>query len=349
MVQGKNGLDRSDHSASVSSENTSSGEIEVSRLACPPADSPRTRAHGCCGRCSRATDGGMSVSAVSSTRQPAANALSVDVEDYFQVRSFADRIALSSWDSYETRFGRNTRELLELFQRYNAKATFFVLGWNAQKDPDLVKEIARDGHEIASHGWSHTLVYQLTPSQFREEVVRTKFLLEDISGTPVVGFRAPSYSITTRSLWALEVLAEAGHLYDSSIYPIWRRVYGIASAERNPHLTKAGSKEIVEFPMSTARVGKWNVPFGSGAYLRLMPLYLTRVLISRHNRRGLPANVSVHPWEIDPDQPRVRSLVERPNHYLGLGRTRSVLEALLGIFRFDPVRDVLENLALLLA
>jgi len=289
----------------------------------------------------------MSVSAVSFTRQPAVNALSVDVEDYFQVRSFADRIAFSSWDSYETRFGRNTRELLDLFQRYNAKATFFVLGWNAEKDRDLVREIGKAGHEIASHGWSHNLVYQLSRSQFREEVVRTKSLLEDISGLPVVGFRAPSYSITKRSLWALEVLAEAGYLYDSSIYPIWRRVYGIASAERNPHLTKAGSKEIVEFPMSTARIGKWNVPFGSGAYLRLMPLYLTRVLISRHNRRGLPVNVSVHPWEIDPDQPRVRSLVERPNHYIGLGRTRAILEELLKAFRFLSVSRVLENMELI--
>jgi polysaccharide deacetylase family protein (PEP-CTERM system associated) len=291
----------------------------------------------------------MSVSAVSFTRQPAVNALSVDVEDYFQVRSFADRIAFSSWDSYGTRFGRNTRELLELFQRYNAKATFFVLGWNAEKDRDLVREIGKAGHEIASHGWNHTLVYQLSRSQFREEVVRTKSLLEDISGTPVVGFRAPSYSITKRSLWALEVLAEAGHLYDSSIYPIWRRVYGIPSAERNPHLTKAGSKEIVEFPMSTARIGKWNVPFGSGAYLRLMPLWITKGLIARQNSRDLPAIVSLHPWELDSDQPRVCSVLEHPNHYLGLGRTRSILEALLGVFRFDPVRNVLENLALLLA
>ena len=288
----------------------------------------------------------MSVSAASSPRQPALNALSVDVEDYFQVRSFADRITFSSWDSYETRFGRNTRELLELFRKYNAKATFFVLGWNAEKDPNLVKEIARDGHEIASHGWSHKLVYQLSRSEFREEVVRTKSLLEDISGLPVMGFRAPSYSITKKSLWALEVLAQAGHLYDSSIYPIWRRVYGIASAERNPHLIRAGSKEIVEFPMSTARIGKWNVPFGSGAYLRLMPLYLTRVLMSRHNRRGLCVNVSVHPWEIDRGQPRVRSVVERPNHYLGLERTLPILEELLKAFYFLSVRRVLENLKL---
>lgn len=275
------------------------------------------------------------------------NALSVDVEDYFQVRSFQDRIPFSSWDSYESRFGRNTRELLELFQRYNTKGTFFVLGWNAEKDPDLVREIRKAGHEIASHGWNHRLVYQLSRSQFREEVVRTKSLLEAISGSPVVGFRAPSYSITEKSLWALEVLAETGHLYDSSIYPIRRRVYGIASAERKPHLRKAGSREIVEFPMSTARLARWNVPFASGAYLRLMPFWITKALVSRHNRQGLPAIVNVHPWEVDPDQPRLCSTLERPNHYLGLGRTRPILEIFLQASRFSPVRDVLENLGLL--
>jgi polysaccharide deacetylase family protein (PEP-CTERM system associated) len=289
----------------------------------------------------------MSVSAVSSTRQRMINALSVDVEDYFQVRSFAHRIGFSSWDSFETRFGKNTRELLELLQKYNTKATFFVLGWNAEKDPDLVREIGRDGHEIASHGWSHGLVYQLSRSQFRDEVVRTKSLLEDISGMPVIGFRAPSYSITARSLWALEVLTEAGHVYDSSIYPIRRRAYGIPSAERNPHRMKVGDREIAEFPMSTVRLGKWNLPFASGAYLRLMPFWITKWLIARHNSVDLPAMVSLHPWELDPDQPRVCSVIERPNHYLRLGRTRAILESLLEAFRFSPIRDFLGNLRLL--
>ena len=280
-------------------------------------------------------------------KHPTVNALSVDVEDYFQVRSFEGRIAFSSWDSFETRFGRNTRELLELYGRYNTKATFFVLGWNAQKDPHLVREIEKAGHEIGSHGWSHTLVYRLTRSQFKEEVVRTKSLLEDISGSPVRGFRAPSYSITKASLWALEVLAEAGHTYDSSIYPIRRKVYGIASAERKPHAWKAGNKEIAEFPMSTARVAGWNVPFASGAYLRLMPLWITKLLVGHHNSKNLSTIVSVHPWELDPDQPRVCSIVERPNHYLRLRYTRQILEALLQSFRFAPVGDVLRNLGLL--
>jgi polysaccharide deacetylase family protein (PEP-CTERM system associated) len=275
------------------------------------------------------------------------NALSVDVEDYFQVRSFEHRIAFSSWDSFETRFGKSTRELLELLQKHGTKATFFVLGWNAQKDPDLVREIGRAGHEIASHGWSHRLVYRLSRSQFREEVVRTKSMLEDISGTPVVGFRAPSYSITKMSLWALEVLTESGHLYDSSIYPIRRRVYGIPSAKRNPHRMKVGDKEIAEFPMSTVRLGGWNVPFASGAYLRLMPFWITKALIAHHNSLGVPAMVSLHPWELDSEQPRVCSVIERPNHYLCLGQTRGILEGLLEVFRFRPVRDFLGNAGLL--
>jgi len=284
---------------------------------------------------------------MSSSAQPTTNALSVDVEDYFQVRSFEDRIPFASWDSYKTRFGRNTRELLELFRRHDTKATFFVLGWNAKKDPDLVREIARAGHEIASHGWSHKLVYRLSPSEFREDVVKTKFLLEDITGTPIAGFRAANYSVTEKSLWALEVLAETGHAYDSSIYPIRRKVYGIASEERRPHLRRAGSKEIAEFPMSTARFAKWNVPFGSGAYLRLIPLWITKSLVRHHNSRDLVAIVSVHPWELDPGQPRVCSTIERPNHYLCLGRTRSILESLLETFRFGPVRGVLQNMGLL--
>ncbi|MCX5799842.1 MAG: DUF3473 domain-containing protein [Candidatus Eisenbacteria bacterium] len=275
------------------------------------------------------------------------NALSVDVEDYFQVRSFEHKVAFSSWDSYETRFGRNTRELVELFGRYNASATFFFLGWNAAKDPGLVRDVVAAGHEIASHGWSHRLVYRLSRSEFREEVMRTKSLLEDISGSRVVGFRAPSYSITERSIWALEVLAETGHLYDSSIYPIRRRVYGISSAERRPHLRKVGRGEIVEFPMSTARFASWNIPFASGAYLRLMPCWITKRFVTCENGRNLPVMVSVHPWEVDPCQPRMCAITERPNHYLRLGRTRPILEVLLRAFQFAPVRGVLEDLGLL--
>lgn len=275
------------------------------------------------------------------------NAISVDVEDYFQVRSLEHRISFKSWDSYETRFERNTRGILELLEKHATKGTFFVLGWNAKKDPNLVREIARAGHEIASHGWSHRLVYRLDRSEFREDVSRTKSLLEDTTGSQISGFRAANYSITEKSLWALEILAETGHTYDSSIYPIHRGVYGIASENRRPHVRKAGQNEIAEFPMSTARLAMWNLPFASGAYLRFMPLWITKSLLRLHNRRNTPTMVSVHPWELDPEQPRVCPIVERPNHYLCLGRTRPILEDLLRTFHFRPVREVLEDLGLL--
>jgi polysaccharide deacetylase family protein (PEP-CTERM system associated) len=275
------------------------------------------------------------------------NALSVDVEDYFQVRSFASFIPRSAWDSCEHRYGRATRGILELLGRFDVKGTFFVLGWNAERDPQLVKEISRAGHEVASHGWDHTLVYQQDESQFRRDVGKTKSLLEDISGAPVVGYRAASYSITSRCLWALEVLAETGYLYDSSIYPIRRGTYGIASEKREPHLRGEGRRRIAEFPMSTARVGAWNVPFASGAYLRAAPLWLTRALIGRLNSSGIPAIVSVHPWELDPSQPRVCSFLRRPNHYLNLKGTRLKLEILLGLTGFFPLKHVLDTLGLL--
>lgn len=275
------------------------------------------------------------------------NALSVDVEDYFQVRAFASMVRRSAWDSYERRYGTATRRLLELLKEFDVRGTFFVLGWNAQRDPQLVREINEAGHEVASHGWDHTLVYEQSESQFREDVHRTKSLLEDVAGCAVIGFRAASYSITSRSLWALDVLAETGHLYDSSIYPIRRGVYGIASESRVPHLREHGERRIAEFPMSTARLAGLNVPFGSGAYLRLIPLWLTRALIERLNARGVPANVNVHPWEVDPSQPRICSLLRRPNHYLNLEGTLFKLRGLLERFRFFPLREVLDTLGLM--
>jgi len=276
------------------------------------------------------------------------NALSVDVEDYFQVRSFSSFIPRAAWDSYEPRYGTATRTLLELLERFSVKGTFFILGWNAKKDPQLVREISQAGHEVASHGWDHTLVYEQSESQFREDVAKTKLLLEEISGSKVIGFRAASYSIISRSLWALDVLAETGHLYDSSIYPIRRGAYGIPCEKRMPQRRACdGGRGIVEFPMSTVRLGGWNVPFGSGAYLRCAPLSVTKKLVKRLNRQGVPAIVNVHPWELDPHQPRVCSFLRRPNHYLNLKGTFSKLHALLSVLRLVPLKDVLESLGLL--
>ncbi len=275
------------------------------------------------------------------------NALSFDLEDYFQVRSFSNRIPYASWDSYLPRFVGNTRRLLALLERRGVKGTFFVLGWNAEREKGLVLDIKQSGHEVASHGWSHRPIYQMTRDEFRAEVSRTKELLEDIIGSPVLGYRAPSYSITSRTLWALTVLAETGHAYDSSIYPIRRQAYGIPSEQRVPHTKSTASGRIVEFPMSTARIAGWNLPFASGAYFRMSPLWLTTFLIRRANRFGVPAILNLHPWELDPSQPRVSSVLSHPNHYLFLGRTESRLDNLLAMFCFAPVQEVLRDLRLL--
>ncbi|MFH0777620.1 MAG: XrtA system polysaccharide deacetylase [Candidatus Eisenbacteria bacterium] len=290
------------------------------------------------------------------------NALSVDVEDYFQVRSLASVVPLSTWENYERRFPASTKRLLELFSRFGAKCTFFVLGWNAVKEPGLVRDIVAAGHEIASHGWNHALVYEQSPREFREDVLRTKSVLEDISGARVAGYRAASYSVTSKSIWALDILAETGHLYDSSIYPIRRRVYGMPGERRDPHVKLTREGPLAEFPMPAVRLGLWNVPFASGAYLRAAPFWITERLLRSVNgggagrgeggakpagRRGIPVVVNVHPWELDAGQPRLRSFLRRPNHYLCLGATEEKLARLLRSHSFKSVRTVLEELGLL--
>lgn len=275
------------------------------------------------------------------------NAFSVDVEDYFQVRSFESLIPYSSWDSYELRVGDSTRRLLELLAKHNVKGTFFVLGWNAGKDVGLVRDIFRAGHEVASHGWTHRPLYCMSPEEFRAEVTNTKAALEDITGARVMGFRASNYSIVSSTLWALDILAETGHLYDSSVYPIRRRAYGIPAERVTPHLRETGKGSIAEFPMSSYRVAGQNLPFGSGAYLRLLPSGLTALLVRRLNARAVPAVVSVHPWELDPGQPRVTSWLVRPNHYAFLDRTEARLHRLFREFRFEPVYQVLRQAGLL--
>ncbi len=281
------------------------------------------------------------------TKPSVINAFSVDVEDYFQVRSFESIIPYSSWSSYEPRLEDNTRRLLDLLAARGARGTFFVLGWNADRHPGLVRDIFRAGHEVASHGWSHRPVYRMSQDDFRTEVTRTKAVLEDIIGAPVVGFRASNYSVVSGTLWALDILGETGHLYDSSIYPIRRKVYGIPGERVSPHRRRIATGTLVEFPMSTCRVARLDLPFGSGAYLRLLPVAVTALLVRRLNAGGLPAVVSVHPWELDPGQPRVTSWLKRPNHYAFLGRTHARLDTLLREFKFAPLRELLRQAGLL--
>jgi polysaccharide deacetylase family protein (PEP-CTERM system associated) len=271
------------------------------------------------------------------------NALSVDVEDYFQVSAFSDVAPYASWDRFPRRVEASTLRLLDLFDRYDAKATFFVLGWIAERYPGLVQEIHLRGHEVGSHGYAHRTLDQSSPAEFRAEIRTAKALLEDLTRARVIGYRAPSFSLTRKTMWALDILSEEGFLYDSSLFPIHHDRYGVPDAARFPYPMTFSDRTLYEFPMSTLAVWGTNIPLGGGGYLRLFPSRFTHWGIRRVNRReGQPAVVYVHPWEVDPDQPRIPGRwVSRLRHYVNLRRTASRLEGLLAAFRFGPIRTVL--------
>lgn len=278
------------------------------------------------------------------------NAMSVDVEDYFHVAALSEAISRDDWDSMNARVDANTRRLLDLFDRSRTSATFFVLGWVAERHPALVREISDRGHEVACHGFSHKLVYQQSPEEFREETRRSKAILEDLAGQPVEGYRAASYSITLQSLWALDILCEEGFVYDSSIFPVRHDLYGMPGAQRFPHMLRApGGAEIAEFPPSTARLFGQNLPAAGGGYFRLYPYPLSRWLIHRVNEiEKQPTVFYLHPWEVDPEQPQVDvGWKSRFRHYNNLEKCEARLGQLLNDFRFTTVRHVLEEQGLL--
>ena len=275
--------------------------------------------------------------------------MTVDVEDYFHVAALSEAISRGDWESMNARVDQSTRRLLDLFDETETRATFFVLGWVADRHPALVKEIHQRGHEVACHGYSHRMVYEQTPAEFRAETLRSKALLEDLSGEVVAGYRAASYSITPRSRWALDILVEAGFRYDSSIFPVRHDLYGMPGAPRFPHvLTTDGGAELVEFPPTTARILGQNLPAAGGGYFRLYPYGLSRWLLRRVNERERqPAIFYLHPWEVDPGQPRVEvGWRSRFRHYNNLDKCEARLRQLLGEFRFAPAREVLAQLDL---
>ncbi len=278
-----------------------------------------------------------------SADQPVVNMMTVDVEDYFQVSAFERVVSREGWGACESRVVANTRRVLELFDETRVKATFFVLGWIAERFPALVREIAAAGHEIASHGYHHQLVYTLTPQQFREDVHAAKAVLEDASGKPVLGFRAPSYSLVASSLWALDTLIDEGYLYDASIFPIHHDRYGIPDAERHPHVLQRRSGALIEIPASTARFGRVNLPIAGGGYFRLLPYAWAKWGIRRVNRlERQPVIFYFHPWEVDPDQPRLPvGAATRIRHYSGLASTAGRLRRLVRDFPFDSVATVM--------
>jgi polysaccharide deacetylase family protein (PEP-CTERM system associated) len=264
--------------------------------------------------------------------------LSVDLEDYFHVEAFAGTVSRGSWDEYPCRVVDNSHRLLEIFDRHQVKATFFVLGWVAHRFPAIVREIRDRGHELACHSFWHRKVDSLTPAQFRADTREACDAIEQAASVRVSGYRAPTWSITPRSLWAFDILAEEGFAYDSSIYPIHHDLYGIPGANRHAytHVCKNG-QNLLEFPPATARIAGINFPAAGGGYLRIFPLAYTHWVFRQFEKAGRPLVLYLHPWEIDPQQPRIAGpLKSRFRHYTNLHQTQNRLEMLLQRYRFVP-------------
>lgn len=297
------------------------------------------------------------------------NFLTIDVEDYFQVHAFSGTIPREEWPKHELRVQKNTERILEMLNRHRTKATFFVLGWIAERAPDLVRTIACEGHEIASHGYAHQHIEGQTPQAFRNDLRLSREILESLSGQTVYGYRAPTYSITNRTLWALAVLIEEGFRYDSSVFPVRHDHYGIPGAPRGPFKISLGSQrptrfselrtylvplqpgqrvsvhagELLELPVATVSIWGLSLPVGGGGYFRLLPYTTIKWALERMNGRGMGFVFYLHPWEIDPQQPRVPGapLLSRFRHYTNLAKTEARLERLLQDFSFSPIKPSL--------
>lgn len=272
------------------------------------------------------------------------NAFTVDVEDYYQVSAFDRYIPRSSWGSQESRVASSTLRILDLLDQAEVKGTFFVLGWVADQHPDLVREIQRRGHEIASHSYWHRLVYEQSPEEFRQDLMRSREVLQQITGQAITAYRAPSFSITAKSMWALEILAEEGFRVDSSIFPIRHDRYGVPGAQDKIHTIKTSAGTLIEFPPSVFKLGRTRLPISGGGYFRLYPQFASAFALARVNRSKQPFMFYIHPWEVDPGQPRMPhgSYLTRFRHYVGLAATEQKLGKLLGQFRFGRLSDVLD-------
>ena len=265
------------------------------------------------------------------------NAITVDVEDYFQVSAFEPYIKRNDWDATPSRVERNTNRILDIFDNCGVKSTFFTLGWVAERYPGLIKRLVAEGHELASHGYSHVRVPCQTREEFRDDIVRTRKLLEDIGGCRVSGYRAASFSINSNTLWALDELQEAGYRYSSSIYPIHHDIYGMPTAPRFSFYPN-GKGGLLEVPITTLSIMNQRLPSGGGGYFRLLPYFISRWSLKRVNRKDRqPCVFYFHPWEIDPEQPRPQGLAAKTRfrHYVNLKRMESRLVSLLGEFHWD--------------
>lgn len=287
----------------------------------------------------------MSENSRTASEKAIVNALTIDVEDYFQVSALAPHFPRKNWDAVPCRVERNVDLILDLLDQRGATATFFTLGWVAERYPQLVRRIAEGGHEVASHGYSHERASAMTPKAFLADIALAKAVLEDIAGKKVTGYRAPSFSIGMQNLWAHDTIAEAGYVYSSSVYPVKHDHYGIPDAPRFPYLLASG---LMEIPVTTMRLLGRNWPAGGGGYFRLLPYAVSRWQIARVNRDDKrPAIFYFHPWEVDPDQPRVAeaSAKVRFRHYVNLSRTENRLKRLLGDFNWGRADEVFRNAA----
>lgn len=277
---------------------------------------------------------------------PALDALSVDVEDYYHVEAFRDRIQSETWPLYPSRVVENTRRVLELLGRHEARATFFVLGWVAEHHPGIVREILKAGHEVGCHSYGHNCLWRLSPEEFRADTRRARAAIEDAGGRAVVGYRAPSFSLVERSLWALDILTEEGFLYDSSVFPIHHDVYGLPRAPRSPfRWTTSQGRQLYEIPPTTVRLGRWNLPAAGGGYLRILPEWYTRWAVRRARREQESLVVYFHPWELDTRQPRLQGRKKSVfRHYFGIGRMEDRVARILAAGTFAPLIDHLESL-----
>jgi polysaccharide deacetylase family protein (PEP-CTERM system associated) len=266
------------------------------------------------------------------------NYLTIDVEDYFQVSAFEDIVGRNKWSDFSSRVTKNTFLILDILAEYNIQATFFVVGWVAEKYPEIVSRIKNEGHEVGCHSYWHRKVYDLSPEEFREDTRRAKDILENIIGQRVVGYRAPSYSITKKSLWALDILEQLGFVYDSSIFPIYHDTYGIPDTPRFKY--EHSNLNLIEYPISTALLFGKNIPVSGGGYFRLLPYWLTKSALRSINvKENKPFIFYLHPWEVDDSQPRLSNarLFSRFRHYNNLHKTVPRLKQLLDDFEFMPI------------
>lgn len=275
-------------------------------------------------------------------RAPVRNALTIDVEDYYHVSAFETLLCRSQWPTMPSRVATGTRLLLDILAKHQVRATFFVLGWVAEHHPALVRAIAAAGHEIGCHSYWHRLVYRQTPEEFRTDLRRARAVIEDVTGQPVRAYRAPCFSITRRSLWALDILIEEQFQFDSSIFPTYHDRYGLAGAPLVPHSIRRSNGTLQEFPLTVYRLCGYPLPVGGGGYLRLYPYRFTRHALRAINAQGRPAAIYLHPWELDPQQPRLAvGRINTFRHYVNLHRTQERLEQLLHDFPLGTLSEAL--------